>query len=291
MKRKLFFGEYLIQQGLITEEDMLEALAEQTRRTPSFEKLALEYGLLNMKQVFDILTRQAATDLSFAQVAQREGYLHPDEIQIVETGLQEQRLGIGEVLVGMGKLELEQMHAQLARFHEEMEQFRQLEVLLLRVELFKRLDAAALRTLSSIAMFVELEAGHQLVKEGDPADSLFVVVSGFLRITKYKPGQSRDSVYLGNAGPNEVVGEACIFGNARRSANVLTDSPVELLQFDRGDFVHFLRDHPIGSQSVFIHIINGLLHKLEFTSYELSHERRDSLTQEAVEDVLNEVFG
>ena len=291
MKRKLFFGEYLIQKGLITEEDMLQALAEQKRLTPNFEKLALEYGVLNMKQVFAILTRQAASDLSFAQVARREGYLSASEIEMVENGLREQRLGIGEVLVRMGRLEARQMHDQLAEFHEEMQQFRHLEALLLRVDLFKRLDDAALRTLSSIAVHLELEPGHQLVAEDQPADSLFAVVSGYLRITKNKPGRTDETVYIGNVGPNELVGEACIFNNARRSANVTAESAVELLQFERQDFVHFLRDHPIGAQSVFIHIINGLRRKLELTSFELSNERRHGLTQDAVEDVLSEVFG
>ena len=90
---------------------------------------------------------------------------------------------------------------------------------------------------------------------------------------------------------DEIAGEASIFGNAIRSANVETDSEVELLKIERSDFVHFLRRHPIGAQSVFVHIINGLLNKLEFTSFELSHEREDSLSQGDVEDVLNEMFG
>jgi hypothetical protein len=38
--------------------------------------------------------------------------------------------------------------------------------------------------------------------------------------------------------------------------------------------VHFLGEHPVGAQSVFVHLINGLLQKLDCTSFELSHERK-----------------
>lgn len=291
MKRKLFFGEYLIQQGLISEEDMLQALAEQKRLTPSFEKKAIELGLLNMKQVFAILTRQASSDLSFAEIAAREQFLEQSQVDFIERALQEQRLGVGEVLVQLGRLEMPVMEEQLGRFHEAMLEYRQLEAVLLRVELFKRLDAPALRTLSSIAIHLELDAGVQLTREGESADSLFAVVSGYLRVTKNNPSGRGEPIYLCNLGPNEIAGEACIFGNARRSANVDTESAVELLKFERADFIRFLRDHPIGAQGVFVHIINGLLHKLEYTSFELSRERQDGLTQGAVEDVFSEMVG
>lgn len=291
MRRKQFFGEYLIQHGFITEEDMLEALAEQKRLTPSFEKVALEHGMLSMKQVFSILTRQAASDLQFAQIAGREGLLDQGQIDLVEARIAERRLGVGEVLVKLGRLDSAEMEEQLMRFHDEMEQFREVEALLLRVDLFKRLDKAALRTLSSIAIHMELEAGQMLIAEGEPADSLYVVCSGHLRVTKNNPTGSGTPFYLGKLGRNEIAGEASIFANARRSANVVTETGVALIKVERDDLIPFLRDHPVGAQSVYIHIINGLLHKLELTSLELSQKRKDGLSQEVVEDVLREMVG
>ena len=94
MDRKLFFGEYLIARGLVTEQDVLEALAEQKRLVQSFEKTALDYGFLSMKQVFSILTRQAASDLSFEQITElaemeEEGLIHLEQgtLRITKLGM------------------------------------------------------------------------------------------------------------------------------------------------------------------------------------------------------------
>jgi CRP-like cAMP-binding protein len=275
MDRKLFFGEYLIARGLVTEQDVLEALAEQKRLIQSFEKMALEYGFLSMKQVFSILTRQAASDLSFEQIALRDNYLDQEQSHLIQTSIQKQRRGVGDILVDQGKLTASAMQAHLKQFHDEIEGFDRIEALLKRIDLFKHLDAAALRTLGSIAICQEHDPGYALVREGEHADSLFTVVSGQLRVTKNNPNGTDEPIHLCNLGPNEFFGEACLFGNARRSANVITESRVLLIAFKRGDFVRFLRDHPIGSQSLFIHMIDGLLNKLESTSLELSQERSE----------------
>lgn len=291
MKRKQFFGEYLIGQGLVTDRDVLEALAEQKRHTPSFENTAIEYGLLSMKQVFAILTHQAASDLSFEQIALREGYLDAEQVRFIDTSIQRQRKGVGEILVDMGRLSVTTMQSHLTRFHEAVEAFREIEALLTGVELFRHLDANALRTLGSIATRQLFDPGQVLMREGEPADSLYAIVSGYLRVTKDNPTGSGEPVYLSNLGPDEFVGEACIFRKARRSANVITETRAELIRFDRGDFVRFLRDHAVGSQSLFIQMINGLLDKLEFTSSELSHERKKGLSQDSVEELLERASG
>ena len=118
MDRKLFFGEYLIARGLVTEQDVMEALVEQKRLIQSFEKRALEYGFLSMKQVFSILTRQAASDLSFEQIALRDNYLDKEQSHLIQTSIQKQRRGIGDILVDLGKLTASAMQAHLKQFRD-----------------------------------------------------------------------------------------------------------------------------------------------------------------------------
>lgn len=291
MKRKPFFGEYLIAQGLINEKDVLEALVEQKRRTPSFENTAVEYGLLSMKQVFAILTQQAASDLSFDQIAVREGYLDQGQTRFIETSIQNQRQGVGEILVQMGKLPVETMQSHLTRFHEEVEAFNRIEAMLSGIDLFRHMKPTAMRALGAIASHQVLQPGHVLVRQDDAADSLFAILSGFLRVTKNNRDGTSEPIYLSNLGPNEFVGEACIFSNARRSANIVTESRAEVIKFERSDFVRFLKEHPAGSQRLFVHMINGLLNKLEFTSSELSHERQQGLSQDAIDGLFEQAAG
>lgn len=290
MGRKLFFGEYLINRDRVGEEQVLEALEEQRRRTPAFEKMALRLSLLNMKDVFQILTAQAATDLSFPELAVRDGYLTADQAVFVLENIDRERPPLGDVMVELGMIGRRDMDAELERYKEHIRQYADIAELLARSEFFSRLDQRALRSLAYIAEKQLYRAGERVVSEGDSADCFFCVASGYLRITKENPHQGGEEVYLGNIGPNDVFGESSIFEEARRTAHVGVESDAVLLRIGRQEFLHFLKEHPAGAQSVLIFIIQRLLEKLSFTNKELAYERQNFLAQKEVESVIDEFF-
>ena len=95
-----------------------------------------------------------------------------------------------------------------------------------------------------VAMFsdeprtVRLEAGQVLFKNDDPAESMFVVRSGTLRIRS-------GSVVYEDVGPGGMVGEMGIVeSNMPRSAMVYALTPALLVEIDQEHFLYLVDETP-----------------------------------------------
>ena len=85
---------------------------------------------------------------------------------------------------------------------------------------------------------VHLEAGQVLFKNDDPAESMFVVRSGNLRIRS-------GSVVYEDVGPGGMVGEMGIVeSNMPRSAMVYALTPAELVEVDQERFLELVDETP-----------------------------------------------
>ncbi len=84
-----------------------------------------------------------------------------------------------------------------------------------------------------------VRTGDTLFREGEPGDSMVVVVKGAFRLeVRDRQGQV---VMLGEVGPGEVVGEMSCLDPAPRSATVVATSDAEVCVVDRGT-LNALRD-------------------------------------------------
>ncbi len=98
------FGKHLIQRGLVTESQLVEALDNQRRLTPTIGNVAREAGKLTVHQVLQVLDRQEETGDRFLATAVELGFLRESD---VSTLLRRQRAGrpqLGRLLVTMGCL-------------------------------------------------------------------------------------------------------------------------------------------------------------------------------------------
>jgi CRP-like cAMP-binding protein len=103
--------------------------------------------------------------------------------------------------------------------------------------LFAALSADELLPLAELCATVELEAGERLFDEGDPGDSLYVIVSG--RVSVEQGGRV---VAVLEAG--ECVGELAALDWEPRSATVAAIVRSELVRLERDDLLDQLGDHP-----------------------------------------------
>ncbi|WP_028571903.1 hypothetical protein [Desulfonatronum lacustre] len=100
----IFFGQYLLQAGIITEAQLQEALALQERHNQLLGELALSRGYLSEDQIQETTREQKLLDLPFGVIALRKNFLTPKQLddllfsQIVAT------THIGEALVELGHL-------------------------------------------------------------------------------------------------------------------------------------------------------------------------------------------
>jgi signal transduction histidine kinase len=101
--------------------------------------------------------------------------------------------------------------------------------------LFAGVDDAPLRNLVAEGEIVDLEPGEVLIREGDEADALFVVLDGELEVTR-RSGGSR--IPLAVVGPGALQGEIAALEGGRRLATVAATRAAEVLRIP----VHALRD-------------------------------------------------
>jgi CRP-like cAMP-binding protein len=108
--------------------------------------------------------------------------------------------------------------------------------LLATAPLFAGMAPEELADLARVAQPFELLPGDRLFRQGDTADSLYVVGSGRLEAVARLPAEREES--LAAVGPGEVVGELALLSGGTRSATVhaleaTTGVVIERQPFDR----------------------------------------------------------
>ena len=98
-------------------------------------------------------------------------------------------------------------------------------------------DAEALEALATDASPRRVLAGEWLIREGDDADDLFVVLRGRLRAVADADGDPRTLRVLG---PGAAIGELGLLTGAPRSASVQAVRDSTLLQLGRGRFIELM---------------------------------------------------
>jgi CRP/FNR family cyclic AMP-dependent transcriptional regulator len=99
----------------------------------------------------------------------------------------------------------------------------------------------ALHELAASAVTRRFPKNAVLINEGDLGDSLFIVLSGRLKV--YASNEAGKEVVIDFHGPGECVGEMSLDGTPR-SASVATTEPTTCAIVGRAQFREFVRDHP-----------------------------------------------
>ena len=105
-----------------------------------------------------------------------------------------------------------------------------------RVDIFKYATTEMLGYISSIASEVRLPAGSAIFSEQELSDSMFVIVSGQVRLEK----EGREVLV---AGPSQSVGTWALLDNAPRIMTATALDDVVLMKISSDEFYEFLADH------------------------------------------------
>lgn len=84
--------------------------------------------------------------------------------------------------------------------------------------------------------------GELIIKEGDIADTAFVINKGHVEVKKIT--LNGESVVIARLDPGQIFGEMSLFDNSNRSASVYALSNVELSVITKEDFLKHLNDTP-----------------------------------------------
>ena len=99
---------------------------------------------------------------------------------------------------------------------------------------FSSLSDGALEALAEKVQSVKLSAGSQIIKEGAPASSFYIVCSGEVEITKMT--EFGQSAKVASAGSGDGFGEMALLTNLPRSCTVTAKTDVTLAKISKADF-------------------------------------------------------
>lgn len=118
-----FFGQFLVEQGHISREQLLAAIDLQKTTNLKFGEMALKMGLLNEDQIVRVHNAQHSDDQRFGDIAVRIGLLTEAQVQEVLGRQQDTYLYLGAALVQVGALSEEALEAHLAAFKLDQEPY------------------------------------------------------------------------------------------------------------------------------------------------------------------------
>jgi cytochrome P450/CRP-like cAMP-binding protein len=108
------------------------------------------------------------------------------------------------------------------------------------MEALPGLDPSALQRLLPDFLTVSCPVGTVIIREGDPADAFYLVVSGQVQVTRRSDPHS--TAVIATLGPGQYFGELGLLTGHPRNASVIAagNAPVELLQTDAAGFARLI---------------------------------------------------
>ena len=114
---------------------------------------------------------------------------------------------------------------------------------LYQVELFNQIPTEALSVIATLAEEEAFDSGETLFNENDQADSLFLIVSGAVKLDR--GGES-----ISTLGPGDVMGAWSLLDVEARLVTATAVDTVQTLVIERDPFFELIADYPLIIQSI-----------------------------------------
>ena len=114
--------------------------------------------------------------------------------------------------------------------------------LIRRLPFLARLRQEDLEALASHGRVRAYPAGSFIFSEGEPGDSLHVVIEGSIRVAVLSPGGEEATLAL--LGPGQTCGELSLVDGRPRSATAIASQATKTLVITRMDFLQWLSERP-----------------------------------------------
>ncbi len=132
--------------------------------------------------------------------------------------------------------------------------------LLKKSPVFRELGVGHLAEVAALAQVTAHNRGQTIVRQGDHAESMFMIDSGFLKVLI--EGRNGSLSTLGVMGEGEIFGELSLLDGGLRSATVTTMTRARLVSLDREPFLRLVQARP----QVAIAIMKVLARRLRVSS-------------------------
>ncbi len=113
--------------------------------------------------------------------------------------------------------------------------------LLAKIPLFKGFGPAQVKKLASYLTTQSYLDGEYVIQQGKVGTSMFLIGSGAVKVTIGRGSEEKEVAQLG---AGNFFGEIALLTSGRRTANIITVVPSNLLKLEKHDFNRFLDQHP-----------------------------------------------
>jgi CRP/FNR family cyclic AMP-dependent transcriptional regulator len=110
------------------------------------------------------------------------------------------------------------------------------------VPLFESLDERETQLIASEVELRQEQQGNVIIHEGEESNSLFIVLSGKVKI--FLVDEAGEEIILNYLGQGDYFGEVSLFDDGQRSASVKALSDCYLAVLEKDAFVALMSSHP-----------------------------------------------
>ena len=152
------------------------------------------------------------------------------------------------------------------------------------IYIFKYLSQAEHRKILEISTFVRYDADEKIINEGDLKPYFYAVIKGTVNVLVRE--QDGREVFICAIGDGEIFGEAGIFLNVKRSANVVSTEESVIMRIHRKKLLEFIKEFPSAGIKILMLIVYSLLSKLREANQELAFERKADIEQDDIDSLV-----
>ena len=116
-------------------------------------------------------------------------------------------------------------------------------------------------------------AGSQIMRQGEPGESLYVIMGGVVRVEREHPAITQ-SLVLAELGAGEVVGEMALLDGDPRSATVTALENTETLEISAADLAETILRYPEVSTAL-LRLLSRRLRNTNELAEKIMQQRRD----------------
>ncbi len=124
------------------------------------------------------------------------------------------------------------------------------------IRIFEDLAVGEMAAIASVTEETDFAAGEDVIREGEPGETMYMIVSGQVSVIKKKGGQ--EEIKLDTIHSGDYFGEMALFEDQVRSATIRTEEDSRFLVLHKREFEEIVREYP----KIALHICRVLSHRL-----------------------------
>jgi CRP-like cAMP-binding protein len=125
-----------------------------------------------------------------------------------------------------------------------------------QVPMFRELEPAKLKLIALASQRTSYRAGDKLLKEGERAETVFIIMEGKAIVTRHDGGEE---VTIAEVTSGSVVGEMGVVLDRPSSGTIVASTPLTALRIDKRTFLDLLTQVPQFSLALIRELAQRLL--------------------------------